>query len=259
MSSLEQPQASKIVIDTYDLSSCGLGVQRAVVAALLPGVLEKRDFLEQPVAAGTGSNLFSPNNFTAVHFKSDLAVEEFRSRCGLLQRDWVTLHRRVLRLLADFTEISAKVLSKEEFRIVAQKILGTKDIAQQTFDSLYRDRDSYLFRAFISVAHDDRLTWLDKAYRSALLSPKLRREMIKFQARKLKLMADISEHCLCDERAYTDNQVPEYICEEHKKNWQGYLGEDLPPLHDLITGSRQIYLKAAQIVAPSGWRFDNPA
>lgn len=250
MRTTEQPQRNPILGHTYDLSSCGLGVQRSVVAALIPDPLlaNIRELLRGNVGHGPGSNLLSHYNFSPEYFESAEIINKFTERLALLNRDWSTVHRRALRLLAGFNEISAKDLSEKEFEIVAKVILNSQNIEQRTLAELFRSRDDYLFRAFIAVASDDRLTWLGETYKAALLSTELRREMIKFQARKLKLMADISAHCLREDGALTGNEIPESVSGSTKDNWRKYLGEELPPLGDLIAGSREIYLKAAKIV-----------
>jgi hypothetical protein len=112
----------QILTAIYDLSSCGLGVQQAVVSALLPNPTSGNSPLlfARELSAGPGSNLLSPTIFTAENSRTPEDIYNFRGRLALLQRDWIAVHRRALRLLSGSGAISAKDISEGDFRVIAK-------------------------------------------------------------------------------------------------------------------------------------------
>jgi hypothetical protein len=91
------------------------------------------------------------------------------------------------------------------------------------------------------------MDWLSTAYKAALQSTELRREMLKFQARKLKLMTDIADHCLGKDPAISFNEITENSS-DLAANWLKHLGEQMLSPRELIEAGHKVYRRALPLV-----------
>lgn len=229
----------KLLGNAYDLSSCGIGTQRALVE-MLAGARPESEYLQKQVPMGTKSNLLGGMRHHEDHLGE--ALSTFLDRRETLDQRWQGLERRALRLL--FGESSSEAtedFDPSEYASICSRILGVADLpegdAERLYDARYSETRTVAELTRLGISDDRFDAWAD-GINEQLASPTFADEMLRFHADKLQLMVDVFELDLRLSRAKPETR-PEIGEGRLDANWRKLFDEEVPSAATLIENGKK--------------------
>jgi len=259
--------AESMLGSSYDLSSCGIGVQREVTRCLAyePDAIPRKGYLATALHAGDRSNLI---------FSADLALKE---EGPLDRRTSRTLGIEIAVLHDHSRELEDGALVHfaygEPFRGPVNYRWNARK-AKELLETLYREgyfsgappheaKDAVsafrmwgfnsdfvvVVREAGSVVDSKRI----KAEQHALMLGEGRPFYVRFHAEKLDVMASVAERALeLRKRLTGEEDYVNAIAENEKRwrqNWSKLFGEEMPPATELIRSARETARSAREAFA----------
>lgn len=256
-----------LIRSAYDLSSCGIGVQRHFLDTLVLGRNLQR-FEEKAYGSDFGSNLIvNPLVLETVRpgFAGDYKdffgdrTPSIRQKYASLEQQQKEIYNLILRAILQNNVIyDATPLNLEEYQSLLSLI--AKDVGKSTQDvnqnlkKPLTEEDSliglfmslYRVKIFLSEGFAQRMFQYKKEER-------LRTKHIGFHADKLELMVEILQGCMevAERSGYIipqDYRV-DTLDSKWAQNWRELLGEEFPTVYDLIDKSKKSIDGARQFLA----------
>ena len=251
MLSLDNQRTKAIIINAYDTSSCGLGVQNELVKYLLGKGELNQDFHRQ-LLTGMASNLLAHIYYSEEWFGGE--GKDLITRYKSLSANWEKFRRKALRsvLSKDSSIDSSDYFNRDEFIGLVKKYFGIDNLPSTIESEMFKNRDAQPQLFSIFARHDEYFTppKLEDLVRDVKekQSPlhdsgsllELHIDKLELMINFLKMNLEHSEFSL----SYNYGDVNTKLAED----WQRIFGEAVPNLANLIEKSFETIKEARDIL-----------